>query len=527
MKKILFILSIVTLPLVFTSCSDDDDNGGNTIPADAVELKVDETELQIAQENSRIVNITAGNGDYKVTSSNEEVATATVDGKVITITALPTDNNAEAMIVVTDKYYKRAYIKVETAAVFGIRLNKSEATLFSQVDGQDVFTFKIITGNGGYKVEYLENPDNCTELIGIEDIETTGTFTVKGLDNGTAKIKITDKLNKSLTVVTKVIAPDPLITNYDGKILQFSATQQYGKVEIISGNGGYKLEVADPSIVKASMNGSTIEITGKKNGSTYITITDSKKQENKLTVTVDGKNYGLALDNKFWLYANFGNITDNKLVKVKQTTWEIICRLNSLSWLETFIGMEGKCLLRGTGDGSHIELSALGDAFKFHSKTELKTNEWIHITFVIDCSKTNHKEQYRLFINGEEDDYIIDNQSNRHEEVDLASSNDDNKFTLGRACGDDRRMLNGSIGEARVWTVARTPEQIRANLWKLTEKDPVGLLGHWEFNAGVETNYIQDISGGKFENNLTICGKGGAISTKVPMSAWIEKDYLK
>ena len=70
MKKILFTLSIVTLPLVFTSCSDDDDNGGNTIPADAVELKVDETELQIAQENSRIVNITAGNGDYKVTSSN-------------------------------------------------------------------------------------------------------------------------------------------------------------------------------------------------------------------------------------------------------------------------------------------------------------------------------------------------------------------------------------------------------------------------------------------------------------------------
>ncbi len=143
------------LPLVFTSCSDDDDNGGNTIPANAVELKVDETELQIAQENSRIVNIMAGNGDYKVTSSNEEVVTATVDGKVITITALPTDNNAEAMIVVTDKYYKRAYIKVETAAVFGIRLNKSEATLFSQVDGQDVFTFKIITGNGGYKVEYL------------------------------------------------------------------------------------------------------------------------------------------------------------------------------------------------------------------------------------------------------------------------------------------------------------------------------------------------------------------------------------
>ena len=65
------------------ACGEDDDKDDNGTPADAVELKVDLTEVNIAQGDERTVNILSGNGDYVVTSANEEVVTAEVEGNVV------------------------------------------------------------------------------------------------------------------------------------------------------------------------------------------------------------------------------------------------------------------------------------------------------------------------------------------------------------------------------------------------------------------------------------------------------------
>lgn len=60
---------------------------------------------------------------------------------------------------------------------------------------------------------------------------------------------------------------------------------------------------------------------------------------------------------------------------------------------------------------------------------------------------------------------------------------------------NDYRPLNGKIAEARVWSVARTPEQIWDNMYKIENpKDDATLLGYWKFNDGPGNNTVKDYS---------------------------------
>lgn len=79
-----------------------------------------------------------------VTSANEEVVTAEVDGDLVTLTAVEGQNNAQGVVYVRDKYYQRAKILVNTAAEFELKLNKTLFTLYSQVEGADEAIVKSI-----------------------------------------------------------------------------------------------------------------------------------------------------------------------------------------------------------------------------------------------------------------------------------------------------------------------------------------------------------------------------------------------
>ena len=67
------------------------------------------------------------------------------------------------------------------------------------------------------------------------------------------------------------------------------------------------------------------------------------------------------------------------------------------------------------------------------------------------------------------------------------------QFFIGKSY-DDYRPLNGKIAEARVWSVARTPEQIWENMYEIENPaDDPTLLGYWKFNEG-SGNTVKDYS---------------------------------
>lgn len=102
-KKIINLFLAFSLSLfVFTACSNDDDK----------DLVLEKSEVTVDLGGTTTVKITKGNSGYKVTPADATVATATLEGNVITITGVKA---GETTITVTDNEKKSATLKVKVA----------------------------------------------------------------------------------------------------------------------------------------------------------------------------------------------------------------------------------------------------------------------------------------------------------------------------------------------------------------------------------------------------------------------------
>lgn len=325
--------------LCLSACSDDNDNKNNETPQNLAELTVDASEISIAQGDTRTVKITSGNGEYEVTSANEEVVTAEVDGDIVTLTAVEGHNNAQGVVYVKDKYYQRAKILVNTAAEFDLKLNKTLFTLYSQVEGADEAFVKIYTGNGGYSLEVIDE-NNCIE-VDQSTLEDSESFTVKGIAQGNAEVKITDRKGKEAFVNLNVIAPKQITTDADEKGVLINANQGSQQVKILSGNGEYKiLDAGDTKVVRLELYGNVVTVTGRKAGETSFTLTDAKGQVSQpiqVKIAPD-KRWCMNLGRDYAVWTHFGEMTGEGVealkaatndFKLKKMTWELTCRIDN------------------------------------------------------------------------------------------------------------------------------------------------------------------------------------------------------
>lgn len=530
---------VFSLLCCLCACNDDDDNKNNEIPDDSVELKVDTEEISIAQGDTRTVNIMSGNGEYVVTSANEEVVTAEVEGNAVKLTAVKGQNNAQGIVYVRDKYYQRAKILVNTAAEFELKLNKTLFTLYSQVEGADEAFIKIYTGNGGYSLEVIDE-NNCIE-VDQSTLEDTESFTVKGVGQGNAEIKVTDQQGKEAFVNLNVIAPKQITTDADEKGILIKANQGSQQVKILTGNGEYQIyDAGDPKIIRLEVYGNIVTVTGRKAGETSFTLIDAKKQISQpIHVTIaPEKRWYMDLGKEYAVWTHFGEMTGDGLAAIKATTndfklkkmtWELVARIDGTNWLQTFMGKEGYFILRG-GDwennkGKQMELVGTGDNLKLrtgHGAFEL--GEWTHIALVIDCSKgkDDYNEKYKLYINGKHVKWDDSHKTDiDYSEIDLCAGGDGGKISIGRA-SDNRRFLDGAILEARIWYVCRTEEQLKANAWELQEANPEGLLARWDFSAGAPTSYIEDATNSDHELLMHVSKYDSWNDTEFPLSRFGE-----
>lgn len=196
--------------------------------------------------------------------------------------------------------------------------------------------------------------------------------------------------------------------------------------------------------------------------------------------------------------------------------------------ISTIMGVEQYLLLR-IGDTNfereqlQFDGSGNGSGFgKFPGRDDtkkLESGRWYHIA----CTYDQVTRTVRIFVDGqiqsEETGVGIDTPSEKNR-INLAmrafynlweiSSEEDKKeleapdkgynkmhdayqFFIGRSY-DDARPLNGKIAEVRVWSVARTPEQIWECMYGVENpKDDPTLIGYWKFNEN-KGNTIKDYS---------------------------------
>jgi len=182
---------------------------------------------------------------------------------------------------------------------------------------------------------------------------------VKGIAQGNAEVKITDRKGKEAFVNLNVIAPKQITTDADEKGVLINANQGSRQVKILTGNGEYQIhDAGDSKIIRLEVYGNIVTVTGRKAGETSFTLIDAKKQISQPihVVIAPEKRWYMNLGRDYAVWTHFGEMTGDGLesikaatndFKLKKMTWELVTRIDGTNWLQTFIGKEGYFILRG------------------------------------------------------------------------------------------------------------------------------------------------------------------------------------
>jgi hypothetical protein len=152
------------------------------------------------------------------------------------------------------------------------------------------------------------------------------------------------------------------------------------------------------------------------------------------------------------------------------------------AWVKTTETEEGSRILSKLNPGGNYYLIAYypdghvriqisdGDILNAESPQPINDGFWHHIAGVRDGSTM------LLYLDG-----VL---AGSDENPDVGSIDNSGAFHIGNLAGWFNNYFNGQIDEVRVWNVARTPEEIYANMFVTLNGDETGLMGYWQFNEG-------------------------------------------
>jgi hypothetical protein len=158
--------------------------------------------------------------------------------------------------------------------------------------------------------------------------------------------------------------------------------------------------------------------------------------------------------------------------------------------ISTIMGCEQHFLMRIGDDGFPLQqLQMQGPAGKFPEADGgklLNRNEWYHVALTWDIAA----KTIIFYVNG-----VEQSRSESYGMSDMASislKNSVHGFFIGRSFGDDARTLSGNISEVRVWSVARSQQQIWDNMYDVAPDTP-GLAAYWKFDEPGDV--VPDLTG--------------------------------
>lgn len=173
-----FTTSIVcaVLAIALASCSDDDDK--NSV------IKFNPPTVSVMVGNTQNVAVAGGQGAYTAKSSDEKIATVTVDKTTITVKGVKA---GKATILVKDS--KNVMGSLRVTVVDGIVVDKVKTSV---AVGKE----EMITISGGTPPYTAKSQDDKIAMASIKDAK----LTIKGVKVGNTTITITDKNKKTAKV---------------------------------------------------------------------------------------------------------------------------------------------------------------------------------------------------------------------------------------------------------------------------------------------------------------------------------------
>lgn len=506
MKNKLRILYCLLFTVLLLSCNDDNDKSTDK------EITLDHSELYLIPNQQTEVKIKSGNGNYVVRVSNENLITTHVENDIIYITAANVSYNANALLYVTDAGQKTVSIPLYISKEHDLKLDKHDLKLSYSEDGTtQTEEVRVRSGNGHYIAQIISG-DIHSVAIDTVGLARYGKFSVtsNGISDEVVTIKVTDAKQKEASVDVFIVnVPTITVDNFD---VTLSKNQEQVVLNILTGSGEYKVSVDDPLVARARINNKELIVTALNTGETNVYLTDSNGQKSQaIHVAVSTfANKALNMGDDYFCHTKFSNLSIlyPEVSALKQTTWEMNCKIHNYRGLQTFFGLEGKLIVRGKNDDyrdTHpIEIAGLGDKIMLLTKSNFEIGKWMHLALVIDCEQSATLDKYRLFVNGVQQELEIVKEEETHTSVNMTNSSDGNRFVIGRATTQNWRVIKGAVSEARIWSTARTPEQLNANMCEMQDIREEGLLSRWTFDADITTGSIIDVAGHAANADLEI-----------------------
>lgn len=259
-----FLLAATT---IFTGCNDDDPSYHELV------TNTQELIINFDETPEGTIQMLQGNGNYKIVSSNEEVATAVAEGNAIKVTALKAGS---ANLTITDWAKMSTSVKVIVDQLSELVLAVSSTKMYPN----ESKAIQIHTGNRGYKVTVDK------ESVAKATVDEEGRIQVESLSPGTATVTVTDRLNKSTELSVKVIK-QLLIDNSEG--IPYLTIGEPVTIKILDGNGGYAcVNNGSATYLKCEMaeNGTEAIVEGIKRYRFNKTITISDQEGESIDLLV-------------------------------------------------------------------------------------------------------------------------------------------------------------------------------------------------------------------------------------------------
>ena len=259
-----FLLAAAT---VFSGCNDDDPSYPDLVP------NTQELIINLDETPEGIIQIVQGNGNYKITSSNEDVATAIAEGNKIKVTALKAGSTD---LSITDWAKMSTNVKVIVDQLSELVLSNSATTMYP---GENK-TVNVYTGNRGYKVTVDK------ESVVKATVDEEGHIQIESLAPGNATVTVTDRLNKSAEFSVKVIKK--LVVDNSEEIAYLTVGEPL-TIKILDGNGGYTCtNNGSATYLKCTIaeNGTDVIIEGLKRYRFNKTVTIKDQEGESISINI-------------------------------------------------------------------------------------------------------------------------------------------------------------------------------------------------------------------------------------------------
>ena len=269
MKRNLLYLAgfLLAASTVFSGCNDDDPAYHELVP------NTQELIINFDETSEGTIQMLQGNGNYKIVSSNEEVATAVAEESTIKVTALKAGSTP---LTVTDWAKKSTSIKVIVDQLSELILATSSTKMYP---GESK-AVNIYTGNRGYKVTVDK------ESVVKATVDEEGNIQVESLAPGTAIVTVTDRLNKSAELSVNVIKK---LTLDNSEEISYLTVGEPLTLKILNGNGGYTCtNNGSATYLKCTIadNGTEVVIEGLRRNRFNKTVTISDEEGESISVNV-------------------------------------------------------------------------------------------------------------------------------------------------------------------------------------------------------------------------------------------------